>query len=71
MSKEIYSNLNKKTTMNGKKIEKEIYEIPVIMKQQVILEQVIAAGSPLRSTDGAVTHEWNEEDIDNGDVIVF
>ncbi|WP_455666615.1 hypothetical protein [Phocaeicola sp.] len=57
--------------MNDKKIEKEVYEIPVIIRQQVILEQVIAAGSPLRTTDGAVTHEWNEEDIDNGDVIVF
>ncbi|MCD7923870.1 MAG: hypothetical protein LUI85_03895 [Bacteroides sp.] len=57
--------------MNDKKIEKEVYEIPVIIRQQVILEQVIAAGSPLRSSDGAVTHEWNEEDIDNGDVIVF
>ncbi len=57
--------------MNDKKIEKEVYEIPVIIRQQVILEQVIAAGSPLRSSDGAVTHEWNEEDIDNGDVIMF
>lgn len=57
--------------MNDKKIEKEVYEIPVIIRQQVILEQVIAAGSPLRSSDGAVTHEWNEEDIDNGDVVVF
>ena len=57
--------------MNDKKIEKEVYETPAITKQQVILEQVIAAGSPLRSSDGAVTHEWNEEDIDNGDVIVF
>jgi hypothetical protein len=67
----MYSYLNKKITMNDKKIEKEVYEIPVIIRQQVILEQVIAAGSPLRSSDGAVTHEWNEEDIDNGDVIVF
>ncbi len=57
--------------MNDKRIEKEVYEIPVIIRQQVILEQVIAAGSPLRSSDGAVTHEWNEENIDNGDVIVF
>jgi len=67
----MYSYLNKKITMNDKKIEKEVYEIPVIIRQQVILEQVIAAGSPLRSSDGAVTHEWNEEDIDNGDVVVF
>jgi hypothetical protein len=67
----MYSYLNKKITMNDKKIEKEVYEIPVIIRQQVILEQVIAAGSPLRSSDGAVTHEWNEEDIDNGDVIMF
>lgn len=57
--------------MNDKKIEKETYETPVIMKQQVILEQVIAAGSTRKQTSGVIDHEWNEENIDNNDVIIL
>ncbi|WP_455668594.1 hypothetical protein [Phocaeicola sp.] len=48
------------------KIEKEVYETPIIMKQQVILEQVIAA-SP--QSEDNVLSTWSGEDIDNGDVI--
>ncbi len=48
--------------MNKKKTEKEIYEAPTLNKQQVILEQVIAAGSGRKlSNDGEVQHEWADE----------
>ena len=40
-------------------MKKESYECPVIKRQQVILEQVIAA-SPY---EGKVIHEWEDEDI--------
>ena len=45
--------------MYKNKTEKEAYEAPVVKKQQVILEQVIAA-SPY---EGTVIHEWEDEDI--------
>ena len=57
--------------MNDKKIEKETYETPVITKQQVILEQVIAAGSTRKQTSGVIDHEWTEENIYNNDVIIL
>jgi hypothetical protein len=50
--------------MDKKKIEETVYESPVIMRQQVILEQVIAAGSTRKTSDGTVTHEWNDDTED-------
>lgn len=50
--------------MNEKEIKKAIYEKPVLTKQQVILEQVIAAGSTARSNYGEVSQEWTEESLD-------
>lgn len=56
--------------MNEKKMEKGSYEAPVIKKQQVILEQVIAAGSRPISTDyGTLVHEWTDEEIDDNIVL--
>lgn len=55
--------------MNEKKMEKGSYEAPVIKKQQVILEQVIAAGSYSISNSGNVQHEWIDEDI-NSDIVI-
>ena len=52
-------------------MKKESYECPVIKRQQVILEQVIAAGSKLKSSTGPAEHDWIEEEIDNGDIITF
>ena len=47
--------------------EKETYEAPIVTKQEVVLEQVIAAGSRKLSTDESefVQHEWIEEEMDN------
>lgn len=58
--------------MNKKKIGKEVYETPAITKYQIILEQVIAAGSPVSSSDG-VTQEWAGEEEMNADydVIIY
>jgi hypothetical protein len=64
MNKEVYSKLNRKIVMNEKEIKKAIYEKPVLTKQQVILEQVIAAGSTARSNYGEVRQEWTEESLD-------
>jgi hypothetical protein len=51
--------------MNKKKIEKEIYEAPALNKQQVILEQVIAAGSRImESENGSIMHVWEREEVD-------
>lgn len=63
----MYSILNKETLMN--KIEKEVYKTPIIMKQQVILEQVIAAGSTTRSTSSKVQENWTEIDVE-GDYLI-
>lgn len=51
------------------KIEKEVYKTPIIMKQQVILEQVIAAGSTTRSTSSKVQENWTEIDVE-GDYLI-
>ena len=51
------------------KIEKEVYETPIIMKQQVILEQVIAAGSTTRSTSSKLQENRTEID-DEGDYLI-
>ena len=53
--------------MDKKEIKKNIYHAPVIKRQQVILEQVIAAGSRKLSTDEAeaIQHEWIEEEMNN------
>ncbi|WP_455667531.1 hypothetical protein [Phocaeicola sp.] len=53
--------------MDKKEIKKNIYHAPVITKQQIVLEQVIAAGSRKLSTDEteAIQHEWIEEEMNN------
>lgn len=71
INEEIYLKSNRTIIMYEKKLEKKIYETPVITKQQIILEQVIAAGSYIKSTSEVTEHEWIEESIDNGDVIIF
>ena len=68
---EIYLKSNRTIIMYEKKLEKKIYETPVCNKQQIILEQVIAAGSYIKSTSKVTEHEWIEESIDNDDVIIF
>lgn len=56
--------------MNKKNVEeKEIYETPVIRRQQVVLEQVIAAGSTQKRSD-AVVHEWNDEEEQDFEIII-
>lgn len=56
--------------MKKKVIEKEFYEAPSFQKQQIILEQAIAAGSPQNSR-GEVMHEWNEEETNADNEINF
>ncbi|MCD7926227.1 MAG: hypothetical protein LUI85_16700 [Bacteroides sp.] len=55
--------------MNENKMEKGIYEAPVIKKQQVILEQAIAGSRPISSDYGALLHEWTDEEIDDNIVL--
>lgn len=43
------------------KMKKE-YELPIIKKQQVILEQIIAVSVNTTPTAGNVTEEWEGED---------
>lgn len=66
----MYLKLNGTTIMKKKVIEKEFYEAPSFQKQQIILEQAIAAGSPQNSR-GEVTHEWNEEETNADNEINF
>ncbi|MCD7926732.1 MAG: hypothetical protein LUI85_19460 [Bacteroides sp.] len=49
--------------MYKKDIKKKVYIAPIVKKQQILLEQVIAAGSKKISSYGDVQHEWTEEDI--------
>ncbi|WP_455666406.1 hypothetical protein [Phocaeicola sp.] len=47
--------------------EKETYEAPIVTKQQVVLEQIIAAGSTRKASEGMVQHEWEDEVEDHYD----
>lgn len=58
MKKKMYQQ-NRPIVMYKNNTEKDAYEAPAIKKQQVVLEQVIAA-SPY---EGKVIHEWEDEDI--------
>ena len=54
--------------MCKKDTKKEVYDAPTITKYQVLLEQVIAAGSNKISSDGnRINQEWTYEDIYNDD----
>lgn len=63
--------LNRIRKMNRKEIEKESYDSPVINKQQVILEQVIAAGSTRKYSKGTLTTEFLGENIEIEDIVIF
>lgn len=58
MKKKMYQQ-NRLIVMYKNKTEKETYEAPVVKKQQVALEQVMAGST----YDGKVIHEWEDEDI--------
>lgn len=57
--------------MYPKDTKKEVYEAPAVKKQQVLLEQAIAAVSRVLSNDGEVQHEWIEEEINNDDLNII